>query len=444
MVLGVVAFTLGACSPNSLVDVAPSTSIVDVDAMTTPAGAVRLYNTAITRFATAFGGGSRSYVANYVGSTGLFTDEFARASAQTGIDERNMSDVVMHTPQNQLNNSLYTALHQARIAASQARQALKGYAPDAPTAWQGRMAAMEGYTVLMLAEYFCSGIPLSEVPLTGDMQFSPGVATPDLLARAVALFDTAIVLSQDSSRFLNLARVGKARALLNLGRFADAAQTAHDVPDGFVYDVEFSSTVSGASNVLGSSSSSRDAIIQNKEGGNGMPWLTANDPRVPIANGPSGRLVQGKYTSATAPIVLASAVEARLIEAEADLADSGTQWLTILNTLRTSTGGVAGLAALPDSGLTPPAGQTADDARLDEIMGERAFWLYATGHRQGDLRRLLKVYHRNAVNVYPSGPYDNPIVYQPVALYGDDVVMLPPQSEQDYNPVYTGCEDMKP
>jgi hypothetical protein len=426
------------------VDVAPSTSIVDVDAVTTPAGAVRLYNTAVTRFATAFGGGSRSYVANYVGSTGLFTDEFARASAQAGIDERNMSDVVMHTPQNQLNNSLYTALHQARVAANQARQALEGYAPDAPTAWQGRMASMEGYTVLMLAEYFCSGIPLSEVPLTGDMRFSPGLATPDLLARAVALFDTAIVLSQDSSRFLDLARVGKARALLDLGRFADAAQAAHDVPDGFVYAVEFSSTVAGVSNALGSSSNSRDAIIQDKEGGNGLPWLTANDPRVPIGSGPNGRPVQGKYTSATAPIVLASAVEARLIEAEADLANGGTQWLTILNTLRTSTGGVAGLTALPDSGLTPPAGQTADDARLDEIMGERAFWLYATGHRQGDLRRLLKVYHRNAANVYPSGPYNNPIVYQPVALYGDDVVMLPPQSEQDYNPMYTGCKDMKP
>ena len=46
------------------------------------------------------------------------------------------------------------------------------------------------------------------------------------------------------------------------------------------------------------------------------------------------------------------------------------------------TGGVAKLGPLQDPG-TP-------DGRVDLLFHERAFWLYLTGHRQGDLRRLIR------------------------------------------------------
>ena len=103
-----------------------------------------------------------------------------------------------------------------------------------------------------------------------------------------------------------------------------------------------------------------------------------------------------KYPDLSAPITLASGIEARLIEAEAALHAGDAQWLTTLNTLRQT----AISPALPD--LTDPG--TAD-ARLDLLYHERAYWLYLTGRRLGDLRRLIKVYGRGAETVFPTGPY---------------------------------------
>jgi hypothetical protein len=107
--------------------------------------------------------------------------------------------------------------------------------------------------------------------------------------------------------------------------------------------------------------------------------------------------------------VLASGIEARLIEAEAALRASQPEWLTILNTLRTDgtqdgigtynpgTGGVADLAPLTDPGTS--------DTQLDLLFRERAFWLFATGQRLADLRRLVRIYGRSAESVFPTGTY---------------------------------------
>jgi len=51
-------------------------------------------------------------------------------------------------------------------------------------------------------------------------------------------------------------------------------------------------------------------------------------------------------------------------------------------------GGVAELAALTDPGTA--------EARVDLLFRERAFWFFLTGHRQGDLRRLIRQYGRFA------------------------------------------------
>jgi hypothetical protein len=127
------------------------------------------------------------------------------------------------------------------------------------------------------------------------------------------------------------------------------------------------------------------------------------------------------YEAPNAPIPLAGGIEARLIEAEAALqtGDAGT-WLSVHNTLRAS----VGLAPLADPGTTV--------ARLDLHFRERAFWLFLTGHRHGDLRRLVRQYGRDAETVFPSG------TWRDGQGYGAATTMAPGADARN-NPNYIGC-----
>lgn len=89
-------------------------------------------------------------------------------------------------------------------------------------------------------------------------------------------------------------------------------------------------------------------------------------------------------------------------------------------------GRVAGMAPLENPGT--------DSARVSLLFRERAFWLYLTAHRLGDLRRLVRQYHRNPETVFPTGFYDGG-----KGAYGRDVVIPVPESERTYNSNYTGC-----
>ncbi len=93
-------------------------------------------------------------------------------------------------------------------------------------------------------------------------------------------------------------------------------------------------------------------------------------------------------------LTLADAVEARLIEAEAALrAGDNLGWLATLNHLRQTAWTTivpATPGPLPDLTDPGPDGSGGDALRVDLLFRERAFWLYLTGHRQGDLRRLVR------------------------------------------------------
>ncbi len=51
----------------------------------------------------------------------------------------------------------------------------------------------------------------------------------------------------------------------------------------------------------------------------------------------------------------------------------------------------------------PDPGSEAD--RLDLLFRERGYWLYTTGYRLNDLRRLVRQYGRPQDTVFPSGSY---------------------------------------
>jgi len=100
-----------------------------------------------------------------------------------------------------------------------------------------------------------------------------------------------------------------------------------------------------------------------------------------------------------------------LIEAEAALAGGQPgDMITILNDLRSQVDDLMAVVQ-PDytneDGLTldPLVDPGTDEAREDLLFRERGFWLFLTGTRLGDLRRLVRDYGRAAEEVYPSGTY---------------------------------------
>jgi hypothetical protein len=202
------------------------------------------------------------------------------------------------------------------------------------------------------------------------------------------------------------------------------------VPTDFQYVTEHAPSPQRLQNAIWAYSTGFLWSVSDQEGGVGLPFLTAEDPRVPFQDeedvgldGTTPQFTLLKYADASAPVVVADGIEARLIEAEAavNAGDFGGA-TTFLNDLRSLVG-------------LDPLGQPGGlDEAVDLVFSERAFWLFATGHRLGDMRRLIRQYGRDPATVFPSGTYIKG------GNYGSDVNLPMPQ-EEGSNPNYVGCID---
>jgi hypothetical protein len=170
--------------------------------------------------------------------------------------------------------------------------------------------------------------------------------------------------------------------------------------------------------------------VSDREGGNGLPFISADDRRVPTFDtqdvgfdGETPFIQQRKYPTLDSSTPLATGTEARLIEAEAALktGDNAT-FLGKINAERAA----SGLAdvSLPGSSV----------AREDLLFSERGFALYLTAHRLSDLRRLVRQYGRSQDTVFPSGEYHKG------GTYGSDV-NLPVSADEKNNPSFSACLD---
>jgi hypothetical protein len=409
-----VCSVLVCCSRLTDVD-APD--LVTPDRVGNAAGAEALRVGAINGFALVFGGAENGQIT----TSGAIADEFYNAStaviALAYADIRQVPEPSTSYP--------YRNLQRARLDIERAIAAKQQFAPNPPSKI-AELFALSAYTRDFLGENMCSGIPLGEI-VDGDLVFGQPLTTTQLFEDAVANFDSSITYGTDSARFLNLAKVGKGRALLNLGRFAEAAAAVSTVPTSYTY-MTFHAPIVQPNGVFAIINNSKWLTVADREGVNGLNFRSAGDPRVPTAYLGKGvdQLVDvytfTRYGSLSAPIILASGTEARLIEAEALLkAGDAAGELAILNALRASTPGLAP--------LTQPA---TLDQQIDQLFRERAFWMFATGHRHGDLRRLVRQYLRSPEAVFPTGPYKNG------STYGTDV-SFPPDNTQLGNPNYKGC-----
>lgn len=445
------------CSPADLVgegELPPGAS--DPKDTQTPAGAMRSYRAALIAYRTSFAGPSYSVVL----TSALMADEMRSLESFVPFDDymdrRVVPEYTEPRAEDQVTSGyatyfgMYRDIHSARAKSRVAAWLLRNFAPAVSPALAAQMDAMEGYADLHLAENFCSGIPLSTVDPDG-YTLQSGSTTDEVFTQAMALFDTALVHAGDSTRILNFARVGKARALLGLGRYAEAAAAAAEVTDGFEYVIRFDSTVTGTNGeqshdaanwmwLINDFGQAAGPGMSDNEGGNGIDWISSGDPRseaTVYSTDYSGnpRFTPRRYSpTGDSPLIAADWREAQLIQAEADLAVGGG-WLDRLNALRQdvtfppaeddTTGTPRTLDPLTDPG-TP-------EARLDLLFRERALWLHMRGTRLGDLRRLVRQYGRDPGTVYPNG------LFHKGGAYGSDVAMPIPAIERQYNPLFTGC-----
>lgn len=430
--------------------VACSSSILNVDtpdvlsetALGGSLGATTLRNGALQDFTVAFSG----TIDGFVVSTGNMGDEVQTSDTFADryfTDGRRQTEILGGAT-----NSTYNSLHLARSdlgSAIKTWSAVKSTAIAAVKDSLSELYTMRGVSENLFAEAYCSGVPFSTVAADGSFIYGSPQTTAQMLSRAVASIDSALALAAGTS-YRSFAQVAKGRALLNSGQFAAAAAAVAGVATNYKYTL-FHSVATGrqqngvynATFVAGSR-----YTVGTREGTNGLDFLTTPaDPRVPWTastrtgfDGTSRNLpVEQKYATQGSSVVLADGIEARLIEAEARL-QGGTQAdrdavFALLNTLR-ATGLAAAIAAMP----TSPATQAA---AVDMLFSERAKWLWLTGHRLGDMRRLIRQYGRTQATVFPVGT----LALRPSDTYGTDVNFIVPFPERN-NPNFTGCIDRNP
>ena len=400
-VTSVVALTLlGVSACNDILSVELPTRVPDA-ALNDPALAPVLVQGAIADFECA--------LANYTAATGLLTDELIDATGWIAVtmwdqrrifaDNTNLGSSGCTT----LGYGVYTPLQTARYQAADVGKRITAF-PDAAVPNKSTLlatvAAIEGYAITLLGEGFC------EIALDGG----PGLTRDQSLAIAEARFTTAIGPATAGSDILNLARVGRARVRLDLGKRAEAAADAALVPAGFVYNATYSTANDRRRNRIFFDAQTNlylsvDPRFRNLTVG-GVP-----DTRVRVAaatrNGHDGITplwLQQKYPSDAAPIVIASWKEARLITAEVA---GGQEAVAAINALRTAAG-------LPLFSSTDP------NAIAAQVLEERSRELFLDGHRLNDMLRLNLA-------------FDTGTTFKGVP-YGDTTCLPLPDAERLANP----------
>lgn len=423
-----VAAVLTSCSATEILEV-KDPDIVNPSDVQSVAGADAVRVGALARLNAATSGEESLLLLG-----GLLADEWINGDsfiARQEIDQRTV------TRENTFLTTANRNLHRARLSAEQAVVLLAEYNPGAP-AWQrAEMFLVQGYVINLQAEHYCSGLVFSSVQ-DGVLTYGSPITTVAAFERALALTDQGLTLitgtSADDVRVRNALRVLKGRILVNLNRLPDALTAVTGVPTNFAYSMLHAATAT-SNQTWNFNNLARRYSVSAAEGVNGLPFATANDPRLGVCQGGDVACraigvtinsrddllrpiyVQTIWPARESPVVILSGMDARMIEAEAQLkAANAAAALTTLNAARTT---VAGLTPLADAG--------SDAARVDQLFQERAFWQFGRGIRLGDLRRLVRQYGRTQNSVFPTGAWHKG------GNYGTDMNFPIPQAE-DNNP----------
>jgi len=414
---------------------------------------------AIGDFAVAYDGPTTDVA--MVTMAGLLSDELINTETfptRIEIDQRAIT---------LSNTSLTPVFYNINRARASAERAIAAFKANAKTASDStgypEMLALNGMVYVLLAENYCGGVPHSTLNADGSFTFGAAMTTKQMLDSAIAQFNAALAVTggAQTATFTNLASIGKGRALLDEGNYAAAAAAVASVPATFQYTYAHSATSGRENNGTWSLTVSVARFGQaDVEGINGLPFESEGNVKVAAVpdwrvadslnhsgtspgkgfDGVTVNYTQMKYPTMTSTDVIADGVEGQLILAENQLQSGNAAGaLAILNALRANTA-VAALRGYPASSSLPPLTlQATTAAQVDQLYKERAYWLFLTAHRVGDLRRLITQYGRGSETVFPTGPYFKG------GTYGADVSVPVPQAEQN-NPNYSpaACDPTKP
>jgi starch-binding outer membrane protein, SusD/RagB family len=346
-----------------------------------PTNALLLVNGAIGDFECAF--------SRYVVGSGLFTDELSDAISQTtnfDFDRRTMTSGGPYgtqscTSANQ-QPAIYTTLSVARASNDTAAAKLRGWTDaEMPpgvnrTKLIGQAAAYAGYSLVLLGESMCSAA----------INVGPELTPPQLFAEAKTRFDSAVTAATtaNDATTLNLATLGRARVLLDLGQPAAAGLDAAKIPAGFIVNMSTDAINVRRQNwafvsINNSSWSTVDPSFR------GLTIGGAPDPRVAVTNTGKNGTAPGtqvwtpdKYPALATVMPIARYAEAQLIIADAKVAANDLPGAAAaINAARATHTGV------PAYDVT---GQTAAQV-LAQLQEERRRELFLEGHRLGDIHR---------------------------------------------------------
>ena len=465
-----VAVRLAAYAGLALVGIAASAcnldktlKVTDVDntdpsSVINAAGLPTLYAGGLADFAVSVNGTDAT-----VTLPGLLADELRDIDTfptRIEVDKRDITTTA--ADRLQANNATiqgwYRSMHQARASI---KRAIGAFAQFAPTDTRNaEMHALLGLMYIYFGEDYCNGVAYSDF-VNGVPQYGSPTTTAQSFQLAVSQADSALAIAKAGSKEANLASIVKARALLNLNQPDQAAAAVASVPVTYIYWVYNSTNSSRENNgvYINVGPLSKRFGVADKDAPNSIAFRTlgwqdgtaSGDPRVRWyrtgvgQDGVSPAYYTSKYPDRATAIPVADGIEAQLIIAEDKLKNNDvTGWLKILNDLRANTTilnsppytltGQATPSALP--ALTDPG---STDARVNLMFQERALWMYLTGHRLGDLRRLVKYYGRSVDSVFPSGDY----LGAAGGKIGNDVNFPVPIDEQN-NPSAPKCTDRNP
>ena len=476
---------LASCNRDRILDIVDP-DVINPANLASAAAAEALRVGALARLnnaTTGFTGGSLGEGAFFYGGT--LTDELR--SGDTFV-QRDQTDQRAIQTTNSGMTEVARQVNRLRTASVQAIPVLRQYLPTQVSS-VGQMYWVRGYAENMLAENFCNGTPISFLDESNNIVYGQPETNAQVYARAIASFDTAVLNAPAgqarSDTVKNLAAVGKGRALMNLGQFAAASAAVAAVPDAFRF-FSFHSVATTDNQIWALNNSAGRYVLGERDGTVGINFATANDPRVPACVGNSTACrtfdpgqtrvnsfdnnfgpgliggpfyVQLVFPTREADAAIASGGEARLLEAEAFLrAGDVANWLARLNYMRanfnifrqpsnpcTASGAqVTGCPTIPVGGTLLPdlPDPGTPEAREDLMFRERAFWLFMTGHRLADMRRLVRPtseggYGRAENAIYPNGAYIKG------GLFGTDKMLIIPQAEEN-NPEFKACIDRNP
>jgi hypothetical protein len=437
---------VAGCNTTDKLLEAQDPDLVDPTDVEHPEGAEAMRIGALSRWRDATGGDNTNGEENTWLLGGLLADEWATASTFVQNDE-------LDTRRVRVDNASVTQgfrdLQRVRTAVGQAIPLLRRWRPT-ETIKVPELFLAKAQAEMQLASDYCSGIPLSNGVVGTAIEWSSPLSTDSVFKVAAASYDSGLAIATGTGaadlRVARALRIGKARTLIALRRYAEAATVVAGIPTTYSYDHTFAAAT-GSNAIWGQATSGRRYNVGNDVEGNArnipvannLNFFSAGDPRVPasytITTGTGGRpdttrSQDGNTLSRTTSIwgretavAVFNGIDARLVEAEAAYqAGDFAGMISILNALR---------AAPPPLGTVQPAAMPAVadpgtvDGRIDLLFREKAFWTFGRGQRLGDMRRLIRDYGRTAANTFPQGTH-----YRG-GTYGTDVTMPVPQEEEN-------------